>query len=45
MSLNETRGWKTDVDEETQSVTVKSVDDVPIVQNPLGSSVMTPDET
>ncbi|XP_034554185.1 probable palmitoyltransferase ZDHHC11 [Notolabrus celidotus] len=45
MSLNDMRGWRPDADEEAQSVSVKSVDDVPVVQDPLGSSVMTPDQT
>ncbi|XP_074539892.1 palmitoyltransferase ZDHHC11 isoform X2 [Halichoeres trimaculatus] len=45
LSTEDSRGWEPDVDEEAQSVTVKSVDHVPVVQNPLGSSAMTPDET
>lgn len=38
MSLN----WKPDTDEGPQNTSVKSVDSIPGVQDPLGSSVMSP---
>ncbi|XP_047454965.1 palmitoyltransferase ZDHHC11 [Mugil cephalus] len=41
MSTNGKKSWKLDDDEEVQ----KPVDSVPRVQDPLGSSVMTPDES
>ncbi|XP_040899352.1 palmitoyltransferase ZDHHC11 isoform X2 [Toxotes jaculatrix] len=45
MSMSDIKSWKPDVDEEAQSPSVKSADSVPGVQDPLGSSVMTPDDT
>lgn len=43
MSMSDIKSWKPDP--EAQSVGVKSVHRVPGVQDPLGSSVMTPDDT
>nr|XP_020468492.1 probable palmitoyltransferase ZDHHC11 [Monopterus albus] len=37
--------WKPDVDKEAQRAGVKCVDSVPEMQDPLGSSVMTPGDT
>lgn len=37
------KSWKPSDEEEAQSSSAKSVDSVPDVQNPLGSSVMIPD--
>lgn len=34
--------WKPDNDDGAQNTSVKSVDSIPGVQDPLGSSVMTP---
>ncbi|XP_029360605.1 palmitoyltransferase ZDHHC11 isoform X2 [Echeneis naucrates] len=45
MSLSEIKSWKPDADEEAQWPSIKSVDAVPGVQDPLGSSVMTPDDS
>ncbi|XP_071324663.1 palmitoyltransferase ZDHHC11 [Trachinotus anak] len=45
MSVSDIKSWKPDTDEEAQWPSVKSVDSVPGVQDPLGSSVMTPDNT
>ncbi|XP_018544662.1 palmitoyltransferase ZDHHC11 isoform X1 [Lates calcarifer] len=42
MSMSDIKSWKPDTDEETQSPSVKSV---PGVQDPLGSSVMIPDDS
>ncbi|XP_061530898.1 palmitoyltransferase ZDHHC11 isoform X1 [Phycodurus eques] len=39
------RNWKPDAGDEVQSESVKSAESVPEVQDPLGSSVMTPDDT
>ncbi|XP_031154933.1 palmitoyltransferase ZDHHC11 [Sander lucioperca] len=44
MSVSDTKSWKPDT-EEAQSAGVKSVHRVPGMQDPLGSSVMTPDDT
>ncbi|XP_051263412.1 palmitoyltransferase ZDHHC11 [Dicentrarchus labrax] len=44
MCMSDNKSWKPGT-EEAQSSRVKSVDGVPGVQDPLGSSVMTPDET
>uniref|UniRef100_A0A3P8SLY1 Palmitoyltransferase n=1 Tax=Amphiprion percula TaxID=161767 RepID=A0A3P8SLY1_AMPPE len=43
--MSDVKSWKPVDDEEAQSSSVKSVDSVPGVQDPLGSSIMTPDET
>ncbi|XP_019948386.1 palmitoyltransferase ZDHHC11 [Paralichthys olivaceus] len=43
--INDIRCRKPGADEEAQSPCVQSVDSVPVVQDPLGSSVMTPDDT
>ncbi|XP_041799139.1 palmitoyltransferase ZDHHC11 isoform X2 [Chelmon rostratus] len=43
--MNDNKSWKPEADEEAQSASVKSADSVPGVQDPLGSSVMTPDDT
>lgn len=43
--MSDIKSWKPDTDQEAQSAGVKSVDSVPGVQDPLGSSVMTPDDT
>ncbi|XP_022621364.1 probable palmitoyltransferase ZDHHC11 isoform X1 [Seriola dumerili] len=45
MSVSDIKSWKPDADEEAQWPSVKSADSVPGVQDPLGSSVMTPDDT
>lgn len=45
ISMSDIKSWKPDTDQEAQSAGVKSVDSVPGVQDPLGSSVMTPDDT
>lgn len=45
MSVRDIKGWNPDADEEAQWSSVKSADSVPGVQDPLGSSVMTPDST
>ncbi|XP_070691961.1 palmitoyltransferase ZDHHC11 isoform X2 [Pempheris klunzingeri] len=42
--MSDLKSWKTDT-KEAQSTRVKSADPVPGVQDPLGSSVMTPDDT
>ncbi|XP_077433138.1 palmitoyltransferase ZDHHC11 [Vanacampus margaritifer] len=39
------RSWKPDAGDELQRESVKSVESVPEVQDPLGSLVMTPDDT
>ncbi|XP_059195742.1 palmitoyltransferase ZDHHC11 [Centropristis striata] len=44
MSMSDIKNWNPDM-EEAQSAGVKSVSRVPGVQDPLGSSVMTPDDT
>ncbi|XP_063343635.1 palmitoyltransferase ZDHHC11 [Pelmatolapia mariae] len=44
IALRDIKNWKPDNDEESQSATVKSVYSVPGVQDPLGSSIMTPDD-
>lgn len=44
IALRDINNWKPDNDEESQSATVKSVYSVPGVQDPLGSSIMTPDD-
>lgn len=43
--MSDLKSWKPNTEEEAQSASVKSVDSVPDVQDPLGSSVMTPDDT
>ncbi|XP_008283907.1 palmitoyltransferase ZDHHC11 [Stegastes partitus] len=43
--MSEVKSWKPVDVEEAQSSSVKSVDGVPGVQDPLGSSIMTPDDT
>ncbi|XP_062254457.1 palmitoyltransferase ZDHHC11 isoform X2 [Platichthys flesus] len=43
--INDINCWRPSPDEEAQSPSVQSVDSVPVVQDPLGSSVMTPDDT
>lgn len=40
--MSDIKSWKPDTDEEAQTVSVKAV---PGVQDPLGSSVMSPDDT
>ncbi|XP_071771986.2 palmitoyltransferase ZDHHC11 [Centroberyx gerrardi] len=48
MPMSNSKSWKPEADEEahsTEQSSVKSADGVPGVQNPLGSSVMTPDDT
>ncbi|XP_039974763.1 palmitoyltransferase ZDHHC11 isoform X2 [Xiphias gladius] len=45
MSRSDIKSCKPDADDEPQSPSVKSVDTVPGVQDPLGSLVMTPDNT
>ncbi|KAM6994635.1 palmitoyltransferase ZDHHC11 isoform 1-T1 [Tautogolabrus adspersus] len=45
MSVGDIQNWKPDPDEEARSVCGKSVDGIPVVQDPLGSSVMTPGDT
>lgn len=42
--MSDIKSWKPST-EMSQSTVVKSVDGVPRVQDPLGSSVMTPDDT
>ncbi|KAM7420676.1 hypothetical protein PAMA_015073 [Pampus argenteus] len=44
-SMSNIKGWKSEADEDAQSESMKSVDGIPGVQDPLGSSVMTPDDT
>ncbi|XP_077384255.1 palmitoyltransferase ZDHHC11 [Festucalex cinctus] len=43
--MSTSRGCKPDAGDELQSESVKSVESVPEVQDPLGSLVMTPDDT
>ncbi|XP_054639198.1 palmitoyltransferase ZDHHC11 isoform X2 [Dunckerocampus dactyliophorus] len=43
--LSTIRSWKPDAGEDIQGDTVKSVDSIPEVQDPLGSSAMTRDDT
>ena len=43
--MSDMKSWKPDPEEEAQSASVKSGDRFPGVQDPLGSSVMTPDDT
>lgn len=43
--MSDIKSWKANTEEEAQSASVKSADSVPDVQDPLGSSVMTPDDT
>ncbi|XP_061918973.1 palmitoyltransferase ZDHHC11 [Entelurus aequoreus] len=43
--LSTIRSWKPDAGEDVQSDSVKSVDSIPQVQDPLGSSVMARDNT
>lgn len=43
--MSNAKSWKPDTDKETQRASVKSVDSIPGVQDPLGSSVMIPDDT
>lgn len=45
ISMSNIKSWKSEADEDAQSEGVKSVDSIPGVQDPLGSSVMTPDDT
>lgn len=45
ISMSNIKSWKSEADEDAQSESVKSVDSIPGVQDPLGSSVMTPDDT
>ncbi|KAM9353976.1 palmitoyltransferase ZDHHC11 [Symphorus nematophorus] len=45
MCMSDMKRWKPETEEEAQSANVKSGDRVPGVQDPLGSSVMTPDDT
>lgn len=45
LCINDIKSWKHDDDEEAQSTGGKSVDRVPGVQDPLGSSVMISDDT
>ncbi|XP_041649679.1 palmitoyltransferase ZDHHC11 [Cheilinus undulatus] len=45
MSVGDMKSWKHDVDEVVRSDSVKSVDGVPEVQDPLGSSVVTQEDT
>lgn len=40
LSMNTVENWKPDADDEAQNINMKSVDNVPEVQDPLGSSVM-----
>lgn len=42
---NDGKSRKPNADEEAQSPSVTSVDSGPVLQDPLGSSVMTPDDT
>ncbi|XP_030248599.1 palmitoyltransferase ZDHHC11 isoform X2 [Sparus aurata] len=42
--MSNIKSWKPEA-EEAPSASVKSVNSVPVVQDPLGSSVMTPDDT
>lgn len=44
IALSDIQNWKPDVDEEAQNTSVTSVCSVPGVQDPLGSSIMTPDD-
>ncbi|XP_042279873.1 palmitoyltransferase ZDHHC11 [Thunnus albacares] len=44
-SISNIKSWMSEADEDAQSVNVKSVDSIPGAQDPLGSSVMTPDDT
>ncbi|CAN9514286.1 unnamed protein product [Ophioblennius macclurei] len=44
ISMTEMKSWKPDDNEEAQNSSAKSPDNVPGVQDPLGSSVMTPDD-
>ncbi|XP_044063332.1 palmitoyltransferase ZDHHC11 isoform X2 [Siniperca chuatsi] len=44
ISMIDIKSWKPDTDQEAQSASVKSGGPVPGVQDPLGSSVMTPDD-
>lgn len=43
--MSTSRSWKADAGDDLQSESVKSAESVPEVQDPLGSLVMTPDDT
>ncbi|XP_019729203.1 palmitoyltransferase ZDHHC11 isoform X2 [Hippocampus comes] len=43
--MSTSRSWKADAGDDLQSESIKSVESVPEVQDPLGSLVMTPDDT
>lgn len=43
--MSDITSWQPKTEEEAQRASVKSADSVPDVQDPLGSSVMTPDDT
>lgn len=40
--MSDINSWRDEHDSESQSASVKSADSIPDVQDPLGSSVMTP---
>ncbi|TWW79287.1 putative palmitoyltransferase ZDHHC11 [Takifugu flavidus] len=42
--LSDIKSWRSEQDGESQSASVKSADSIPNVQDPLGSSVMTPED-
>lgn len=43
--MRDIKSWKSNPEEEARRASVKSADSVPDVQDPLGSSVMIPDDT
>lgn len=43
--MSNIKSWKSEADEDGQSERVKSTDSIPGVQDPLGSSVMSLDDT
>ncbi|XP_029927400.1 palmitoyltransferase ZDHHC11 [Myripristis murdjan] len=48
MAMSDSKSWRAEADEEAQSTeraSVQSADSVPVVQNPLGSTVMAPRDT
>lgn len=42
--MSDIKSWRSEQDGESQSASVKSADSIPDVQDPLGSSVMTPED-
>lgn len=42
--MSDIKSWRSEQDGESQSASVKSADSMPDVQDPLGSSVMTPED-